>query len=523
MILNLIDLFNYYFLEFIHFLLIIGLFLLSDLRRGEVSNKPKQSPRISTDSFHSASSDSPKKLAIPIFLETKKNKMRDYCISLNLLNNPFLKYCFSFFLISLVFVFQNPLLCFSLNPALILPLKTQVIPPESVPRSPDKLPFRHNVSLTVSLTVGTPPQNVTMVIDTGSELSWLHCNRSQNSSSSSSTFNPVQSSSYTPIPCSSSTCTDQTRDFPIPASCDSNQLCHATLSYADASSSEGNLAADTFNIGNSGIPNVVFGCMDSIFSSNNEEDSKNTGLMGMNRGSLSFVSQMGFPKFSYCISEYDFPGLLLLGDANFSWLAPLNYTPMIQISTPLPYFDRVAYTVQLQGIKVSNKLLPIPESVFEPDHTGAGQTMVDSGTQFTFLLGRAYTVLRDEFLNQTAGSLRVFEDPNFVFQGAMDLCYRVPTNQTHLPPLPAVTLVFRGAEMTVTGDRILYRVAGEIRGNDTIYCFTFGNSDLLGVEAYVIGHLHQQNVWMEFDLKKSRIGLAEIRCDLAGQKLGMGP
>lgn len=76
--------------------------------------------------------------------------------------------------------------------------------------------------------------------------------------------------------------------------------------------------------------------------------------------------------------------------------------------------------------------------------------------------------------------------------------------------------------MTVTGDRILYRVPGERRGNDSIHCFTFGNSDLLGVEAFVIGHLHQQNVWMEFDLKKSRIGLAEIRCDLAGQKLGMG-
>ncbi|CAK9323273.1 unnamed protein product [Citrullus colocynthis] len=452
----------------------------------------------------------------------KKNKMRDYCLAFNSSNNKFLKSHFIFFFCTLISIFQYSELCSSLNPALILPLKTQVIPPGSVRRSPDKLPFRHNVSLTVSLTVGTPPQNVTMVIDTGSELSWLHCNKSQNSSSSSSTFNPVRSSSYTPIPCSSSTCTDQTRDFPIRPSCDSNQFCHATLSYADASSSEGNLATDTFYIGNSGIPNVVFGCMDSIFSSNNEEDSKNTGLMGMNRGSLSFVSQMGFPKFSYCISEYDFSGLLLLGDANFSWLAPLNYTPLIEMSTPLPYFDRVAYTVQLEGIKVSNKLLPIPESVFEPDHTGAGQTMVDSGTQFTFLLGPAYTALRDEFLNQTAGSIRVFEDPNFVFQGAMDLCYRVPINQTQLPPLPAVTLVFRGAEMTVTGDRILYRVPGEIRGNDSIHCFTFGNSDLLGVEAFVIGHLHQQNVWMEFDLKKARIGLAEIRCDLAGQKLGMG-
>lgn len=487
------------------------------------SHKPKQSQRTSSDFFTLYLPTAPTVYQFPIFQEREK-KMRGYCLAFDSANIKFLKSCFLFFFCILFSVFYNIDLCSSVNPALVLPLKTQVIPPESVRRSPDKLPFRHNISLTVSLTVGTPPQNVTMVIDTGSELSWLHCNTSQNSSSSSSssTFNPVRSSSYSPIPCSSSTCTDQTRDFPIRPSCDSNQFCHATLSYADASSSEGNLATDTFYIGNSGIPNVVFGCMDSIFSSNNEEDSKNTGLMGMNRGSLSFVSQMGFPKFSYCISEYDFSGLLLLGDANFSWLAPLNYTPLIEMSTPLPYFDRVAYTVQLEGIKVAHKLLPIPESVFEPDHTGAGQTMVDSGTQFTFLLGPAYTALRDHFLNQTAGSLRLYEDPNFVFQGAMDLCYRVPTNQTRLPPLPSVTLVFRGAEMTVTGDRILYRVPGERRGNDSIHCFTFGNSDLLGVEAFVIGHLHQQNVWMEFDLKKSRIGLAEIRCDLAGQKLGMG-
>lgn len=266
---------------------------------------------------------------------------------------------------------------------------------------------------------------------------------------------------------------------------------------------------------------TIFGCMDSGFSSNTNEDAKTTGLMGMNRGSLSFVSQMGFPKFSYCISGYDFTGLLLFGDSNFTWLAPLNYTPLIQISTPLPYFDRVAYTVQLEGIRVGDRLLPLPKSVFEPDHTGAGQTMVDSGTQFTFLLGPAYTALRNEFLNRTTGVLRVLEDPNFVFQGAMDLCYRVPLNQTVLPLLPTVSLVFRGAEMTVSGDRLLYRVRGEVRGNDSVYCFTFGSSELLGIEAYVIGHHHQQNVWMEFDLEKSRIGLAQVRCDLAGERIGI--
>ncbi|WP_459606327.1 hypothetical protein, partial [Enterobacter hormaechei] len=76
------------------------------------------------------------------------------------------------------------------------------------------------------------------------------------------------------------------------------------------------------------------------------------------------------------------------------------------------------------GIKVNGKLLPIPKSVLVPDHTGAGQTMVDSGTQFTFLLGPVYTALRSHFLNRTNGILTVYEDPDFVFQGTMDLCYR---------------------------------------------------------------------------------------------------
>ncbi|KAK4268742.1 hypothetical protein QN277_025354 [Acacia crassicarpa] len=409
-------------------------------------------------------------------------------------------------------------LCFSETPLLLLSLKTQVIPSGYLPRAPDKLRFHHNVSLSVSLSVGSPPQNVSMVIDTGSELSWLRCNRT-----SPAGFDPTRSSSYLPISCSSPTCTTQTRDFPIPASCDSNNLCHATLSYADFSSTEGNLASDTFRFGSSDDPGVVFGCMNSSFDSSNADgESNTTGLLGMNRGSLSFVSQLKFPKFSYCISDSDSSGVLLFGYTNFSWLAPLNYTPLVQMSTPLPYFDRAAYTVRLRGIKVSGKLLQISDSVFIPDHTGAGQTMVDSGTQFTFLLGPAYTALRSEFLNQTNHILRVVNDPNFAFQIAMDLCYRVPMNQTQLPGLPSVSLVFDGAEMTISDEQVLYRIPGQVMGGDSVYCFTFGNSDLLGVEQFIIGHHQQQNLWMEFDLEKSRIGLTHVSCSTVGERLGLG-
>ncbi|CAN4090595.1 unnamed protein product [Withania somnifera] len=385
-----------------------------------------------------------------------------------------------------------------LQQSLILPLRAKKISPVSIPKPPNRVAFHHNVSLTVSLSVGSPIQQVTMVLDTGSELSWLHCKKTP---TTPSMFNPLVSSSYSAIPCSSTTCRTKTRDFSVPVSC--------------------NLAAETFRIDNLYLPGMVFGCMDSS-SSSNAEDSKTTGLIGMNRGALSFVSQIGYPKFSYCISGDNSNGVLLFGEANLPWLGPRKYTPLVQMSTPLPYFDRVAYTVQLEGIKVAGTVLPLPKSVFVPDHTGAGQTMVDSGTQFTFLLGPAYTALKNEFMKQTKGVLRTLNDPNFVFQGAMDLCYLVESTRRTLPPLPPVNLMFPGVEMSVTGEKLLYKVAGITRGKDQVYCFTMGNSDLLGIEAYVIGHHHQQNFWMEFDLVNSRVGLAKVSCELASKKLGLG-
>ncbi|XP_038980085.1 aspartic proteinase PCS1-like [Phoenix dactylifera] len=401
----------------------------------------------------------------------------------------------------------------------ILPLRTQKVSSLALPGPRNKLLFHHNVSLTVSLSVGTPPQNVSMVLDTGSELCWLLCNATAGGPS----FHPRASSSYAPVRCSSATCRDGTRDLPIPASCDhATSLCHVSLSYADASTSEGTLAADSFRLGQSTRLSTIFGCMASAYSSTSGGDGSTTaGLLGMNRGSLSFVTQTAIQRFSYCIAGGAATGVLLLGDAPPPFLMPLHYTPLVQISLPLPYFDRVAYTVQLDGIRVAAVLLPIPKSVLVPDHTGAGQTMVDSGTQFTFLLGAAYDALKAEFLRQTKGVLTVLNEPDFVFQGAFDLCFRIPAGAA--PPswrLPAVTLMFRGgAEVRVAGERLLYRAAGEARGRDAVWCFTFGNSDLVPLSAYVIGHHHQQDVWVDYDLRNSRVGFAPVHCAQAAQRL----
>ncbi|KAE8808308.1 aspartic proteinase PCS1-like [Hordeum vulgare] len=413
--------------------------------------------------------------------------------------------------------------------AVLLSLRLQEVAPP--PRAlANRLRFRHNVSLTVSVVVGTPPQNVTMVLDTGSELSWLLCNGS--SVSPPAPFNASASLTYSAVDCSSPACVWRGHDLPVRPFCDAppSTSCRVSLSYADASSADGHLVADTFILGTQAVP-ALFGCITSyssstaINSSATDPSEAATGLLGMNRGSLSFVTQTATLRFAYCIAPGQGPGILLLGGDGGA-APPLNYTPLIEISQPLPYFDRVAYSVQLEGIRVGSALLQIPKSVLTPDHTGAGQTMVDSGTQFTFLLADAYAALKAEFLNQTRSLLAPLGEPGFVFQGAFDACFRGPEERVSAASrlLPEVGLVLRGAEVAVAGEKLLYSVPGERRGEEgaeSVWCLTFGNSDMAGMSAYVIGHHHQQDVWVEYDLQNGRVGFAPARCELATQRLGV--
>ena len=105
----------------------------------------------------------------------------------------------------------------------------------------------------------------------------------------------------------------------------------------------------------------------------------------------------------------------------------LNYTPLFTIALRLPYFNKVAYSLKLEGIKVGNSLLPITKSVFLPDHTGAG------------LLGNPM-------------------GDNFVFQGALDLCYQQPVSASFPQMLSPVTLMFDSAQITVDGHQLLYQI-----------------------------------------------------------------
>ncbi|CAH8257147.1 unnamed protein product, partial [Arabidopsis lyrata] len=154
--------------------------------------------------------------------------------------------------------------------------------------------FKYSMALIISLPIGTPPQAQQMVLDTGSQLSWIQCHRKKLPPKPKTSFDPSLSSSFSTLPCSHPLCKPRIPDFTLPTSCDSNRLCHYSYFYADGTFAEGNLVKEKITFSNTEItPPLILGCA--------TESSDDRGILGMNRGRLSFVSQAKITKFSYCI------------------------------------------------------------------------------------------------------------------------------------------------------------------------------------------------------------------------------
>ncbi|TKY47386.1 Aspartic proteinase PCS1 [Spatholobus suberectus] len=158
-----------------------------------------------------------------------------------------------------------------------------------------KLTFKYSMALIVNLPIGTPPQVQPMVLDTGSQLSWIQCHKkAPKRPPPTASFDPSLSSTFSILPCTHPLCKPRIPDFTLPTSCDQNRLCHYSYFYADGTYAEGNLVREKFTFSPSLFtPPLILGCA--------TESTDPTGILGMNRGRLSFASQSKITKFSYCV------------------------------------------------------------------------------------------------------------------------------------------------------------------------------------------------------------------------------
>ncbi|XAR57627.1 Nepenthesin [Bertholletia excelsa] len=271
------------------------------------------------------------------------------------------------------------------------------------------------------LSVGNPPVQVPVVVDTGSDLVWVQCAPCQQCNAQNSPFfNPMASSAYAEIPCNSQPCQS------LPESqCSASNECIYHYTYADGSYTNGVLAVDIFIFDSTdgqrvALTNAMFGC------GHNNGGNLGSGLVGLGAGPLSLISQLGRNidyRFSYCLPVTNSASKLKFGgDAILSGPGVVS-TPLTIYSSDTLYH----YYLTLEGASVGNKKIVNSQTA-----SNEGNIIIDSGTTLTMLESSFYNDL-EAVLRETI-SLETIRDPD----GNYHLCY----DQRSFSNIPEMTVVF---------------------------------------------------------------------------------
>ncbi|KAF8729605.1 hypothetical protein HU200_017553 [Digitaria exilis] len=323
----------------------------------------------------------------------------------------------------------------------------------------------------ITVGIGSPAATQTMLIDTGSNVSWVQCKPcSLRHSQADPLFDPSSSSTYSPFSCSSATCAQLGQEG---NGCSISFQCQYMVTYGDGSSTTGTYGSDTLALGSSNtVRSFQFGCSQAESGFDDQTD----GLMGLGGGAQSLASQTAGTygtAFSYCLpATSSSTGFLTLGagTSGFEQPGPTTF-----------------YGVRLQAIRVGGRELSIPASVFS-----AGAVM-DSGTVITRLPRTAYSALSSAF----KAGMRQY--PRAPPNGILDTCFDFSGQRT--VTIPTVVLVYSGGAV---GNLV---ANGIILGN----CLAFaGNSD--DSSLGIIGNVQQRTFEVLYDVGGGAVGFRAGAC-----------
>ncbi|RLM61829.1 hypothetical protein C2845_PM14G16640 [Panicum miliaceum] len=255
-------------------------------------------------------------------------------------------------------------------------------------------------SLTVG--VGTPPQPRTLIVDTGSDLIWTQCElfRSRRAAPAAAGrqreplyYDPRRPSSFAFLPCSSRLCQEgQFSD----KNCTGNRCLYDDVH--GSAEAGGVLASETFTFGvrsRVSLP-LGFGC--GALSAGSLGGA--SGLMGLSPGTMSLVSQLSVPMFSYCLTPFaerrTIP--LLFGATadlrRYTTAWPVQTTSMLSN----PAMETTYYYVPLVGLSLGTRRLRVPAGSLAMKPDGTGGTVVDSGSTLAYLAERVFRVAKKAVL-----------------------------------------------------------------------------------------------------------------------------
>lgn len=335
----------------------------------------------------------------------------------------------------------------------------------------------------VNIGLGTPQKTLSLVFDTGSDLTWTQCQPCARFcyKQQDPIFDPSSSTSYANITCTSSQCSALSSATGNKPGC-STTTCVYGIQYGDQSFSVGFFSKEKLTLTPTDVfDNFLFGC-----GQNNRGLFGNTaGLLGLGRDSLSLVSQTSqkYGKvFSYCLpTKSGSNGHLTFGKSGVPSRA--QYTPLTNTQKGTFYF------VDILGISVGGTQLSISQSIFKT----AG-TIVDSGTVITRLPPTAYNAMKTAFKQQMT------KYPSAPAVSILDTCYDFSNFTT--VQIPKIAFTFGGnVKVDLPVQDIL------VAASQSAVCLAFaGNGD--DSDTGIYGNIQQQTF--------------EVIYDVAGGKLGFG-
>nr|KYP38769.1 Aspartic proteinase nepenthesin-2 [Cajanus cajan] len=365
----------------------------------------------------------------------------------------------------------------------------------------------------IDMFIGTPPKHVWLILDTGSDLTWIQCDPCYDCfEQNGPLYNPKDSNSYRNITCYDHQCQLVPSPDPIQPCKDENQTCPYFYGYADGSNTTGDFALETFTVNltwpNNGkekfkhVVDMMFGCGHWNKGFFHGAD----GILGLGRGPLSFASQMQSiygHSFSYCLTDifsntstssklvFGEDKELLNNHNNF------NFTSLLD-GEESP--DDTFYYLRIKSIMVGGEVLDIPEQTWNWSTQGAGGgTIIDSGSTLAFFPDPAYGIIKEAFEKRI--KLHQVSEDGFI----MSPCYNVSGAQQL--ELPEFGIHFAdGAVWNFPAENYFY----QYEPNEVI-CLAIIKTPNHS-QVTIIGNLLQQNFHILYDVKRSRLGYSPRKC-----------
>ncbi|KAM7264031.1 hypothetical protein ACFE04_001714 [Oxalis oulophora] len=331
---------------------------------------------------------------------------------------------------------------------------------------------------------GMPAKFYSLIMDTGSTLTWLqckpcvlHCHPQVDLM-----FDPSASKTFKYLPCTTSQCSLLKGATHIDPTCEiKTNNCIYTAGYADKSFSSGYLSQDSLALSPSQtLSGFVYGCgqdNEGLFG-------KADGVIGLARNKLSMLTQLAGKfgnAFSYCFPSATSGSKGFLSFGNIPSVS-YKYTPMGSDSR---YSG--LYFLELANISVAGMPIAAAASGYKVP------TIIDSGTAITRLPMSVYSALRQAFTKIMSTKYKRAPAVSI-----LDTCYKGSIRTMKFVPQIRLTFI-GGADLTLSASNSL------VTAKHNVVCLAFAGSS---ESTFIIGNNQQQTFKVAYDVAGSRIGFA---------------